>query len=290
MSPVGRAHMAEPSPAALTDIRFSASYFRAVTCQEGASVLIRRMGEDVFLRIRPESDAPAYDPAQSDEAQLIDAAKASSSEAWTRIYISNYRPVYRYIRARVFDDETAEDLAASVFMEAMKSIRGYSYRGRPLLAWLYRLARNIVADHRARLMRERSGGRKRVLGSPSAIVRRLASRFRRDDGDIDGVNVALVDQSQSDPSTLAELLDLRDAIKSLTRDQREVIILRYHVGLSTHEIARVMGRAPSAVYSLAARALLTLRQHLRDEVPAEQRRISTSQTDNQSIDSTGGWE
>ena len=96
MSSVGRAHLAERSPAAVTDIRFSAGYFRAVTCQEGASVLIRRMGEDVFLRIRPESDAPAYDPAQSDEAQLIDAAKASSSEAWAKIYVSNYRPVYRY--------------------------------------------------------------------------------------------------------------------------------------------------------------------------------------------------
>jgi RNA polymerase sigma-70 factor (ECF subfamily) len=248
------------------------------------------MREDVFLRIRPESDAPVYEPAESDEAQLIDAAKASSSEAWAKIYAGNYRPVYRYIRARIFDDETAEDLAASVFVEAMTSIRSYSYRGRPLLAWLYRLARNIVADHRARLARERANGEKRVAGIPRAIVRGLASRLRRDDGDIDSVNVALVAQSQTDPSTVAERLDLRDAIKSLTRDQREVIILRYHVGLSTHEIARVMGRAPSAVYSLAARALITLKRRLGDETAAEERRIPTRQTDSQGADRTGGWE
>ena len=282
--------MAQRTPVAVTELRLSDPYFRAVTCQEGAGVLIRRMREDVFLRIRAESDAPAHESAESDEAQLIDAAKASSSEAWASIYTSNYRPVYRYIRARVFDDETAEDLAASVFMEAMKSIRGYSYRGRPLLAWLYRLARNIVADHRARLARERASEEKRVVGIPRAIVRGLASRFRRDDGDIDSVNIALVAQSQTDPSTVADSLDLRDAIKSLTRDQREVIILRYHVGLSTHEIARVMGRAPSAVYSLAARALITLKRRLGDEMPAEERRIPTRQTDSLGTDRTGGWE
>ena len=69
--------MAQPTAAAVTALGLSARYLRAVTCQEGAGVLIRRMREDVFLRIRPESDAPVYEPAESDEAQLIDAAKAS---------------------------------------------------------------------------------------------------------------------------------------------------------------------------------------------------------------------
>lgn len=290
MSSVGRPHMAQPTPAAVTELRLSDRYFRAVTCQEGAFVLIRRMSEDVFLRMWAESDAPVYEPAESDEVQLIDAAKASSPEAWAKIYVSNYRPVYRYIRARIFDDQTAQDLTASVFVEAITSIRSYSYRGRPLLAWLCRLARNIVADHRARLARERASGEKRVVGIPQAIVRGLASRFRRDDGDIDSVSVALVAQPHTEPSTVAERLDLRDAIKSLTRDQREVIILRYHVGLSTHEISRVMGRAPSAVYSLAARALLTLKRRLGDEALAEERRIPTRQTDSQGTDRTVGWE
>src|SRR3989337_991226 len=108
---------------------------------------MRGMREDVFLRIRAESDAPVYEPAESDEAQLIDAAKASSSEAWAKIYISNYRPVYRYIRARIFDDETAQDLAASVFVEVLTSIRSYSYGGRPLLAWLYRLPGEILGGY-----------------------------------------------------------------------------------------------------------------------------------------------
>jgi RNA polymerase sigma-70 factor (ECF subfamily) len=248
------------------------------------------MSEDVFFQMRAESDAPMCEPAESDEAQLIDAAKASSSEAWARIYTSNYRRIYRYMRARIFDDDTAQDLAALVFVEAMTSIRSYSYRGRPLLAWLYRIARNIVADHCARQARERVSGEKRVVGIPGAIVRGLASRLRGDDGDIDSVNVALAAQSQADPATAAETLDLRDAINSLTRDQREVIILRYHVGLSTHEIASVMDRAPSAVYSLAARALITLRRRLGDETPAKARRIPARQPDSQAADRTGGWE
>ena len=59
-----------------------------------------------------------------------------------------------------------------------------------------------------------------------------------------------------------ESLDLRDALASLTRDQREAILLRYVVGLSAREAGAVLGRPEGAVYSLQSRALAALRRHL----------------------------
>src|SRR3989337_3270708 len=81
------------------------------------------------------------------EAELIGRAKARSPEAWTEIYTSHYAAIFRYAKARVFDETTAEDLTSSVFVGALKGIDSYQYRGRPLLAWLYRLARSVVASH-----------------------------------------------------------------------------------------------------------------------------------------------
>jgi DNA-directed RNA polymerase specialized sigma24 family protein len=53
---------------------------------------------------------------------LVDRAKGRSAEAWTAIYEAHYRPIYRYVRARLFDDEVAADVTSSVFVEAIGSM------------------------------------------------------------------------------------------------------------------------------------------------------------------------
>jgi RNA polymerase sigma factor (sigma-70 family) len=56
--------------------------------------------------------------------------------------------------------------------------------------------------------------------------------------------------------------DLGPALERLTRQQLEVLTLRYLVGLSTGEIAELMGKQPPAVHSLEARALARIRRAL----------------------------
>ncbi len=67
------------------------------------------------------------------EATLVDRAKARSPQAWTEIYSTHYPAIFRYAKARVFNDATAEDLASAVFVAALKGIDSYQYRGRPVL-------------------------------------------------------------------------------------------------------------------------------------------------------------
>jgi RNA polymerase sigma factor (sigma-70 family) len=59
-----------------------------------------------------------------------------------------------------------------------------------------------------------------------------------------------------------EDLDLHEAIARLTRDQRETITLRFLVGLSTAEVALLLGKKPATVYSLQARAVAALKRQL----------------------------
>lgn len=132
----------------------------------------------------------------------------------------------------------------------MTSIARYSGQ-RPLLAWLYGIAKHRVADYHRRTRPRES----------------ILARFAR--GITGGVDEAelrhtieALGSSIGDPGTRAAELDVGPALQRLTAEQREVIVLRYLVGLTTPEIAAAMGRGASAIYSLEARALARLRKDL----------------------------
>ena len=48
---------------------------------------------------------------------------------------------------KLCDQEIAEDLTAEVFTRMLANLSRYTPRGKPILAWLYTIARNLVIDH-----------------------------------------------------------------------------------------------------------------------------------------------
>lgn len=210
-----------------------------------------RMREQVAI-----SQLTDFDPR---EAELVSRAKERSPDAWTEIYNRHYRSIYRYVNARVFDQETTEDLSSAVFLAAIKSIDSYNYKGQPLLAWLYRIARNVVSSHQRRLLGPQHA--KAAFDAPRQVISRLMRRAQPGEGELAGETIA-GHSPEGDPAALVDRLDLREALGKLRPSQREIVILRFLVGLSTDEIAALMEKKPSAVYSLEARALQSLRKRL----------------------------
>ncbi|HUF53544.1 MAG TPA: sigma-70 family RNA polymerase sigma factor [Dehalococcoidia bacterium] len=183
-------------------------------------------------------------------------------DAWEQIYTRNHPLVYRYVLARAGDVQTAEDIAAMVFAEAVKRIGSYEERGQPLLAWLYGIARNLTNQH------HRSNFRRRQIAPETPL-----------------------DSARDEPwehswaEDAIEWWDLRNAILKLSADQREAVILRFLAGLTTPEVATLLGKNERAVYSLYTRALRSLRRLLgedfvesrivsapSDDIPTEDRR------------------
>jgi len=185
-----------------------------------------------------------------DEADLVARAKGGSSEAWDDIYARHYPLIYRYIHARVFDATTTEDLASSVFLGAVKGIGSYRYRGQPLLAWLYRIAHNTVSSHQRSMFRHRVVALSSVMELPGRMFGQIA-RAREPQGAV-----------ESDPGSTVERMDLREALAKLPTAQRDVLLLKFFVGMEAKEIAGVVGKEPAAVYSLQARGLQALRRQL----------------------------
>ncbi len=84
---------------------------------------------------------------ENKEKKLIRRAQRGDKKAIADLYDSHYRAVYNYIYYRVSDSQTAEDISAEVFIRMLNKLPAYVDRGRPFLAWLYAIARNMVIDH-----------------------------------------------------------------------------------------------------------------------------------------------
>jgi RNA polymerase sigma-70 factor (ECF subfamily) len=179
---------------------------------------------------------PAKEPALTGE-RLVEEAQAFSQEAWAQIYDQFYMKIFDYCCLRTGNRAASEDLASEVFLEALRGIRRYRYRGLPFSAWLYRIARNITADHLQR------------------NARRPTVELVEDSG-----HPALQTPDQAEGHALSQ--DMQAAIRQLTEDQQQVITLRFFQGLSHEETAAIMGRRSGAVRVLQNRALHALRKHM----------------------------
>jgi len=175
--------------------------------------------------------------APSDEAQLIQRAQQGNPAAFAEIY-DQYQPaVYRYIYYRVGDTATAEDLTSEVFVRMVEKIDTFTYRGRPILAWLYTIARNLVVDY------QRRAGQVAILSLDEQLV-----------AESDDVERA-VENSLTQRRLTA-------ALAHLTEYQRQVILLKFVEGLNNEEVAGVLDKPIGAVKSLQHRALAALRRVL----------------------------
>jgi DNA-directed RNA polymerase specialized sigma24 family protein len=116
-----------------------------------------------------------------DVAELIELARAGDHKAFGSLYQLYHAPVFRLARMSLGGD--AEDAVAEIFFRAWKGLARYRDTGAPFKAWLYAIARRVVADklwarHRLELrydLRDRpvydraddaSTSRRRLLGSP----------------------------------------------------------------------------------------------------------------------------
>jgi RNA polymerase sigma-70 factor (ECF subfamily) len=189
-------------------------------------------------------DSPTKQSKMARERDAIRLRKAQSLDRNTLggIYDEYHQPLYSYIYRRVGDVETARDLTADVFRRFLQATANGNGPNEHLRAWLYRVAHNIVIDHYRRQQHQ-----------PSAP---LEEKW------------ASVDD---DPGKAAELEMqceyVRAALRHLTADQQQIIVLKFLEGLTNHEIAEVTQKSVGSVKSLQHRALAALRRHL---VPSEE--------------------
>jgi RNA polymerase sigma-70 factor, ECF subfamily len=186
-------------------------------------------------------DASNSDDDFLQEASSIDALKCRSSDAWMSLFDQNYERIRRLAWGKLRSNPDADDVAATVFLRALNAIDSYQYRGTPIIAWLYSIARNVIKERQRALFRDRGN---ETLDDEVPLP------------------ACTGDWQDDDPEMLIRRLDLLDAFHKLTPDQQKVITLVYVAGFSVREVARILGKGERAVYYMQARGLVALRQEL----------------------------
>jgi RNA polymerase sigma-70 factor (ECF subfamily) len=164
---------------------------------------------------------------------------AGDREAFGILYERHVRRIYSYIYYRTGNHHDAEDLTARVFQRAFGHISGFTDRGVPFSAWLYRIAHNLVANwHRDRSRRP-----------TVSLDDRAASSVAGEHPEVQ----ALASEEKS---------LLLQAVRRLPADRQQLLILKFVERLSNSEVGEIMGRTEGAVKSLYHRTLTSLREEL----------------------------
>jgi RNA polymerase sigma-70 factor (ECF subfamily) len=171
---------------------------------------------------------------------VIDRARSGDRAAFADLYDAHVDSVYRYLLYRVREPSDAEDLCSEVFTRAFANIHRYRWQGKSFLAWLYTIARNAVTDRRRR---------------------------ERPTVEIDNAfGLAEEGPTAHERAVHGEAVNaLRGAVRHLTSEQQEVLVLRFVENRSSREVAKMLGKNEGAIRALQFRALGRLRKLMRED-------------------------
>ncbi len=180
----------------------------------------------------------ALDDRRDDD--LVAAARRDL-RAFGILYERHMPRVYDYLRARGATPEDAADLTAMTFERAMTHLDTYRTDRSGVLPWLLRIARNAWVDqHR----------RQRIRLLPILAAQRMSDPRP-------GPDDQLVTSEQN--------RWVRSLVASLPEPTRDAIALRYAAGLTSAEIAPIIGKSEDATRKLLGRAIQTIRGRLTDD-------------------------
>lgn len=201
-----------------------------------------RIWQSVTWGSRPgslDSRVASAEPAADDPhiVALVGRAVARDQAAFAELYELYVGHVFRYTYYRTAKRADAEDLTEQVFLQAWAAIDRFRWQGKPFLAWLYTVAHNAIVDWR----------------------RRAAPNESLDHGEL-----SMDIPSETAAQEMTQWMDaelLARAIRCLTPEQQQVIVLKFIDGFDTAEVARLMDKR-GTIRALQLRALQSLRRVL----------------------------
>jgi RNA polymerase sigma-70 factor (ECF subfamily) len=181
-----------------------------------------------------------------DLRDLVGRAQSRDPVAVSELYDRYARLILRYIYLRVDEHELAQDLTQEVFIKVIHGIARFEYRDeKSFLGWLYTIAANVLHSHQRR---------RRLSSTPLELQEHLVDQ-----------------RSQDNARTITDRVALQQAIGQLTKDQQQVLTLRFFADMSNSEIAEILRRTEGAIKALQHRAIQSLQRILNyeaDELPA----------------------
>ena len=215
-------------------------------------------GEPIALRVRAELERAADAAASvedrlpsSAEAQFLERLRAGEAAAFERLVEERHADIYALLHRLTEDPEEARDLTQETFLQAFRAVP--HFRGdADLRTWLYRIAVNQARNRWRWWRRRRRSQTVSLDATDEAHEQPLAARLADERG---------VNPEQAALARERERL-LTQALRTLSRAYREVVVLRDVEGLSYEEVAATLEISVGTVKSRLSRGRNELRRRL----------------------------
>ncbi len=173
------------------------------------------------------------------EDTLLIAAAKNTAEGFGKLYEKYFPRLYNYIRWKVSNDQTAQDLASEVFMKVLKKIHTYEAQHGVLFStWLFAIARNTVIDY-YRTQKNISPHSEEILS-----------------------NIMAQESLEKNIETLLLISQIQELLKELPDRQAEIIQLKYFADRSNKEISHMLNISEKTVSSYLSRGIDEVYQKL----------------------------
>jgi RNA polymerase sigma-70 factor (ECF subfamily) len=186
------------------------------------------------------------------DAEVMLRVKAGDESAFDYLVQKYRRPLVSFMYRMARNTAAAEDLAQEVFLRVYRSRQTYEASAK-FTTWLYRIATNLAVNHARDTRHER----------PEVTV-------SLDEPDEDtGTTLDVADSKVTAEESLVRrerMLAIRAKVEALPERQKLAVIMHKYQQMDYKQIADVLKLSESATKSLLFRAYETLREQLKEFV------------------------
>lgn len=160
--------------------------------------------------------------------ELVNLAKQGDIQAFSKLYESCYKDMYRYALYQLGREEDAKDAVSETVLAAFEHI-GSLREAEAFRAWIFRILTNQC-----------KGRRRQYVNRTEELPEELPDRER----------------------DTCEEMDVRRAFASLTKEERTIVSMSVFAGYSSREIGRMIRKNDNTVRSKLSRSMSKMRKLL----------------------------
>ena len=171
-------------------------------------------------------------------SEILEAAQSGAEWAVAALWCDLHPGLLRFLRG--LNRDVAEDVESETWIRIARSLAGFHGTESDFRAWAFKIARNRLIDWCRHTTRQRT--------APVAME-----------------DLAALPGTDDSAAAAEEELELEASlqlIRTLPRDQAEVILLRVLSGLDVGRVAAIVGKRPGTVRVLQHRGLRQLAEQL----------------------------
>jgi len=196
---------------------------------------------------------------QMSDEQLLQLFVEGNKWAMEVLFERHKNRVYSYIFLMVKNKKVAEDFFQDAFVKAVRSIQSGAYKeDGKFLPWLMRIAHNLVIDY----FRKQKNYRE----------------LSHDRGEYDLFNNANLCESNVEDELIKKqsALNIRDLIKRLPEEQRQLVVMRVYLDMSFKEIAESTGVSINTALGRMRYAVINLRKLIDEQKVSSKSKVCFS--------------